>query len=782
MFIALRGERADGHQFIQQAWDRGVRVFVIEREFDFPSNKGFWAFKVKDSLSALQQLARAHRRQFKGQILAITGSYGKTIIKEWASTLMAAEFSVYRSPRSYNSQIGVALSLLGLRPEHDIGIIEAGISQKGEMEKLAEMIQPDWGLISNLGSAHDEGFIDRSEKLQEKLKLFRQADNLIYCSDDDFIAEGISKAKFKSDIKIHSWSNNDEKSSYFFKKSDSNLLLESKQGSTELLIPFQEIPFSQENFAHACTAALCLGMDIKKLGNQIPLLSLPDLRLQVSPGANHCQVINDTYNSDLDSLQIALGFASRWSKKNAEADSLCLVLGDLEQSGLSDEELEKTLQGLLEQNQVNRFIGIGKKLQKFNLPSGLNANFYNTTEELLRTWPKFESETVLFKASRHFGLERAAKRLSNSIHKTRLEIDLDAIEHNLKVYRSKISKECKLAVMVKALGYGSGDHQIAQLLEYNHVDYLGVAYIDEGVRLRQAGIGVPIWVMNPQQDPHSRWLMQENQLEPEVFDLAGLHFWSQVDLPLHIKVDSGMHRLGFTMEDIIELGSSPILRQCNIQSIFTHLAATDSSRDDAFSHRQLELFDAAYSHLSKAWLRAHPDAGRPIKHALNSSGIIRFPKNHYNMVRLGIGLYGYDPGSEIQEELQMASRWLTQVAQVKSLKAGASVGYGRATILETDKKIATINIGYADGFRRSLSEGRGEVAIHGKRCPVIGRVCMDMSMVDVSDLNEVKAGDQVEIFGNQISLLEYADSIASIPYEALTNVSGRVARVYSSQS
>jgi alanine racemase len=774
LFVALSGPSRDGHDFIAEAWQRGVRCFLASRQVPLPG-PAFWLLTA-DTLGGLQALARAHRNRFSYPVLALTGSNGKTIVKEWIHTLVQPDRFVVRSPRSYNSRIGVPLSVWGMRPWHELGLFEAGVSRPGEMEVLETILRPELGLFTCLGAAHDEGFPDREAKLEEKLNLFRHCRSILYCADQEEVAAAL-RSRYP-DRELISWSDQGKTADLQASWSGNRVhLLWRGQEPFSVPLPYDD-PFSRENLLHALLAALVLGIQASDLESRCAQLSLPELRLEVQAGQRGAVLVNDAYSSDLLSLPAALAFAARQGGPDRPRTA---VLSDIEESGLPPAERYARLSQWLLDSGYAQLLAVGPGIAQARLDPALRVRFFSDTEQLLHAAPglDLEGHLIFIKGARRFGLERLAATLSEKRHGTRLEINLEALAHNLAVFRDRLPRHTRLLVMVKALGYGSGDAEVARVLEFSRADYLGVAYPDEGVRLRQAGISLPVMVLH---STASDWLSMERYgLEPVLYDLDELE---QIrlrypGLTLHLKLDTGMHRLGLEAEQVEKLCSEPRrLQGLRLRSIFSHLAAAENPLHDDFTRTQLERFTLWSGRIADTWMQAHPGAPQPLRHVLNSAGMLRFPEACLDMVRLGIGLYGYDPTGPWQPYLRPVSRLLATVAQVRDLPAGESIGYGRAHVLDRPCRVATVTIGYADGFRRSLGEGRGELAFAGKRLPVLGKVCMDMIMVDASACPELSRGDTVEVFGADIPLEEYAERMGTIPYEALTGVSSRVKRLY----
>jgi alanine racemase len=786
-FIALKTERRDGHAYIETAYREGVRLFIVSRhinESPFP-DAGF--ILVKDTLAALQAIAAAHRRTFSIPVIGITGSNGKTIVKEWLYSALSEDRRVVRSPRSFNSQIGVPLSVWLMSKEDELAIFEAGISRPGEMDVLEHIIHPDIGIFTNIGAAHSEGFLSQRQKIAEKLHLFAHTPVIIYCRDYPEIHEAM--------LRLHTQTGDGIKRRLFAwsDKGDAELLTKSKKknGShtdisalyagrkISVRIPFTDAA-SVENSIHVWCALLLLGLDDASIAARLAHLQSVEMRLQTHRGINGCIIINDAYNSDITSLAISLDYLESQRQHSRHT----VILSDMLQMGKPDGELYEEVASMLARRDVSRFIGIGPALWRyktaFRNQKGIRSTFFRSTEAFLKSMHRltFEDEAILLKGARTFAFEQIDALLKEEVHQTVLSINLSALTHNLAVFRSRIGPGIKLMAMVKAFSYGSGSHEIATALQYAGVDYLSVAYMDEGVALRKAGIMLPIMVMSPEATAFDRMIAWK--LEPEIFNLRSLEAFARIaaalrvqSYPVHIKLDTGMHRLGFTNAETDELIAAlqqhPQLR---VASIFSHLAAAEDEAMDAFTEQQAALFTAASEKLIAAL------GYTPIRHLCNTAGILRHPHLHFDMVRLGLGLYGIDNSDMLNNELQQIGTLRTIIAQIKELPANEGVSYGHSDAASHRRRIATISIGYADGYPRALGHGRAHVLIHGKPAPLVGVVCMDMCMVDITDIPEAQEGDEVTVFGPELPLRQLAAWGDTIPYEIMTGISQRVKRVY----
>ncbi|UBM58304.1 bifunctional UDP-N-acetylmuramoyl-tripeptide:D-alanyl-D-alanine ligase/alanine racemase [Marinilongibacter aquaticus] len=789
LFIAIKGERHDGHRFIPELIEKGVTSFLVNNEWHAQhtfEDKNLKFYAVENTVKAFQDLVKKHRSKFKIPVVGITGSNGKTIVKEWLNTILSQKFSVIKSPRSYNSQIGVPLSVWPMQENHEIAIFEAGISKPAEMQALAEIIQPTIGIFTNIGSAHNEGFRSQKQKITEKLQLFRSAKTLIYSQDYQSMDQEIRiflKA-VNPKLELIGWSTKQKGAipvEVYLRDHFSEISIYWNSEEYTLRLPFID-EASIENGIHCFFAAY------EVLKGQMPekqILSFIQtgfdqlkpvaMRLELKDGINQCSLIDDSYNNDFGGLQMALNFMNQHHIHPKRS----IILSDVLQTGWPAAELYAKISHLLKGAHIEKVIGIGPEITAHaHLFDEIET--FATAEDFLESKPQhqFAHELILIKGAREFAFEKIVNAFQQKVHGTVLEVNLDAITHNLNYYRSLLKGRTKLMVMVKASAYGSGSREIASLMQYHRVDYLAVAYTDEGVELREAGIETPIMVLNTQTDSFKKLI--DHRLEPEIYSISMLrsllsfikHQALSSPLSVHLKLDTGMHRLGFEPKDFDELVDLlKTEKHIKVASLFSHLAASDDKTERAFTLQQIERFTAAAKTLKK---KLGID---PICHMLNSAGILNFPEAHFDMVRLGIGLYGIESSQNHQEELWNVASLKTTISQIKSIKAGDTIGYGRHGRAEEDMQIATIAIGYADGFNRHFGQGNGEVFIQGKRCKTIGNICMDMCMIDVSGLS-VSEGDLVEIFGNEIPIFDLAKKLNSIPYEVLTSVGGRVKRIF----
>ncbi|MCJ7448472.1 MAG: bifunctional UDP-N-acetylmuramoyl-tripeptide:D-alanyl-D-alanine ligase/alanine racemase [Bacteroidales bacterium] len=776
-FFAIRGKHHDGHKFIESLYKRGIRTFILEElPADVPNYSDAALIMTSGTIEALQLLSAYKRKKFKSPVIAITGSTGKTIVKEWLADILGLTTSVVRSPKSYNSQIGVPLSVWKLDEKYKLGIFEAGISFPGEMEKLQRIIDPDIGVITNIGDAHRENFRDDKTKAEEKLKLFVNASLIIYCSDQKLIKELIVKDLSFRTKEIIDWSYENKDASIFVRANSlpggrTGIEMVCKGIKNEFIIPFSDRA-SVENAITVASVCLAMNTDPEIIGKGLSNLVSVAMRMELKNGINNCQLIEDYYNSDPGSLGMAIEYL-----KSQNTRKSTLILSDFVQSGRDEKELYGEVATLIRKAGIDRFIGIGHALARNSYLFEKGANFYYSTEDFIRNFNtgEFKNEIILLKGARIFEFEEIGKLLELQIHQTVLEINLDAIAHNLNEFRRYLNPSTQIMVMVKAFAYGAGPAEIAALLEYHRVSYLGVAYADEGVELRNAGVTLPVMVMNP--DPSSSELMIKYNLEPEIYSFLSLERFSDVaskhglvHYPVHIKIDTGMHRLGFMPEDIEELATRiKAIESIKIVSVFSHLASSEDPVYDKFTHRQVEVFLKAVSQIRAA-------TGYPfLRHICNSSGIVRFPQYQFDMVRPGIGIYGAGDFGEL--DLKVAGRFKTRISQIKKIPAGEPVGYGCADVSDKERIVAILPVGYADGLNRKLGNRIGELLIKGIRVPIIGNVCMDMCMTDITGL-KTEVGDEAEIFGENIRIDEIATKCQTIPYEILTSIPGRVKRIF----
>jgi len=790
LFIAIKTKVRDGHAFVADAYEKGIRSFLVSQDIDVDSFKDANFIKVKDTLQGFQQVAEAYRKRFDIPVIGITGSNGKTIIKEWLYQLLSPDHNMVRSPKSFNSQLGVPISVWLLEPQHEVAVFEAGISQPGEMEQLERMIKPTIGIFTNVGEAHDEGFLNKRQKINEKLLLFRHTKQLVYCKDHHELNECISQFLHQArsygnemPLQLFTWSY----------KMDSDLRIlnvQSENGKTAIealykgdkiavTIPFTD-PASIENAIHCWCVMLLMNVGMDDIKQRMAQLHAVSMRLELKHGINGSTVINDTYNSDLTSLRIALDFLDQQHQHIQHT----VILSDIQQGMATDTDLYDEVAELLQQHNIRRFIGIGPALSKnkasFRKNKKLRSVFFKTTEDFLKKFHliTFEHEAILLKGARPFAFEKISILLEQEIHQSVLTVDLSALAHNIDVYRSYLEPRVKTMAIVKAYSYGHGSYEIANVLQYSGVDYLAVAYTDEGIALRKMGITMPIMVMSPDMGSFDRMIAWK--LEPEIYNMRSYNAFSAIarmldvkDYPVHIKLDTGMHRLGFMPEDVAELKvlliNNPHIK---VATIFSHLAASEDSMHDNYTHAQAELFRAMSEEIM-AML-----SYRPMRHICNSAGIVRHKDLHFDMVRLGIGLYGVDSSNAMNGQLKQIGTLKTMIAQIKTLTDGQTVGYSRKGEVKGTMRVATICIGYADGYHRSLGYGKAHVLVRGKAAKVMGVVAMDMCMVDVTDIPEAIEGDEAIVFSPELPIAQLAEWSGTISYEIMTSISQRVKRVY----
>ena len=777
LFFAISGDQHDGHTYIHEVSHSGIRQFIIEKAsaVSYLQEAECNVILVDNTVHALQKIVSHHRYRYSLPVIGITGSNGKTVVKEWLSSLLSGNNHVVKNPGSYNSQVGVPLSVWRINSSHDIAVFEAGISQPGEMQKLEPIIRPSFGIFTNIGTAHDSGFSDRNQKVEEKFRLFQNCPVIIYRSDYP-VLEDIIRNKVKKDQLLIDWSDK-KKASVEVKLNEGKLHVYFNKKKFLFNTSLTD-PASFENLVHCIIVLLHMGYEKPEIQEGMGLLSAVKMRMELKKGVKGCYLIDDTYNNDLDGLEMALDFMNRQRQK----PEAILIVSDILQSGLPEKTLYQELAMMARKHGVSRVIGIGPdiSLNKAFYPDG--SVFYRDTRTFLKEINRFNfhDQLILVKGARAFKMESIVKALTDKIHHTTLEINISNMVHNLNCYRKRLKPGTKVMAMVKAFGYGSGNYEIAHLLQFHKVDYLGVAYADEGIALRSNGISIPVMVMNPAPDSYDK--MAAYDLEPEVFSLGMLseldEFTRQNDIKIkiHLKLDTGMHRLGFELDELEQiLKILDANKNIEVAGIFSHLAAADESKHSAFTQLQISRFKTA-SDLIINRLNI-----QPVRHLLNSSGILNYPEEQFEMVRLGIGLYGYDPSGKISHELKPVSRLISVISQIRKVRAGETVGYGRKGKTTENTTIATIAIGYADGFSRRLGNGRGSVWINGHFRPTAGDVCMDMTMVDVTGI-EAKEGDEVEIFGLNQSVEAFAAASETIPYEIFTSVSERVKRVYMYES
>jgi alanine racemase len=776
LFFAIKTAKNDGHLYISELIKQKVKNFIVSENIERYKNLDANFYQVNDTVAAMQQIAAEHRKQFTYPVVSITGSNGKTIVKEWLSTILSKNLSVIKNPNSYNSQIGVPFSVWQMNENHNFGIFEAGISQKNEMQKLEAIIKPNIGILTNIGNAHSCFFDNDKEKLIEKLKLFKQATTLIYNNDNQLIKETLAAENYAHLQKI-SWG----------KSSDSCYrIVSQKQLQNATIIEFShisewlEIPFidaaSVENILHIAALLMYLGYSLTHISKQLRFLSPIDMRMEIKEAQNHSIIINDTYSLDINSLRIALDFLSTQTQFTKKA----LIISDFEQVNWGEKEYIE-LSEIFNNHNITKMVVVGTEMRKWHgyFPI-VEKYFYTTTNELLSHLHEINirDEAVLVKGARSFRFENVVQVLQLKTHQTILQIDLAALIHNFHFFKKTVCPETKIMAMVKAMSYGLGDAELINELCYHQVDYLAVAYTDEGINLRQRNITCPVIVLGAEATGYD--LMIRYHLEPEIFNLfylkeliAILNNYPEIEtFPIHIKVDTGMHRLGFDEEEIDEMlqwvNSCSKLR---IVSVFTHLAASEDIKEDDFTKSQIQKYNTVCKKIDTQISYPY------FKHVLNTAGIVRFPELQYDMVRLGLGLYGFSPLPEIQSQLQSVITLKSVITQLKKVKKGDTIGYNRTFTAKKDLQIAIVPVGYADGLPRELSNGKGTMRVHNKNCPIVGKICMDMTMIDVTGLRTA-IGDEVIIYDSENSLEKTGASIDKTSYELLTAISKRVPRIY----
>ena len=774
LFIAIAGEQHDGHKYIQELYEKGVRCFILSKDVDYQKYTEAGFIKVSNTISALQLLASFKRNNFDIPIIGITGSNGKTIVKDWLYHILSPSLKITRSPKSYNSQIGVPLSLWLLNSETELGIFEAGISQTKEMALLERIIKPSIGILTNIGTAHQVNFTSFEEKAAEKAILFRNCETIIYNADCEVSSSQLLKLIDKKHI---SWSENNKGQVHIRKiiKKDELCEISLETNNTDF---FFTIPFTDQGSIYNAITCFCsiLALDIEpevKILKRFESLPTIKMRLETIDAIHNSILINDSYNSDINSLEIALDYLNQ---KKANKKTF-LIMSDILQSSEKESDLYSFISKIIKAKEISKFIGIGEALcnNKHLFPK--DSNFYTNTDEFLNNivYSDYQETAILLKAARSFKFEKISNKLQSKAHETVIEIDLNQMKSNLLYFKSLLKPETKMMVMVKAFSYGSGYQEVASLLQHNRIDYLAVAFSDEGVELRNGGIETPIMVMNP--NSHSFKTMIEYNLEPEIYSISILQdLVTELsntiisEFPIHIKLDTGMHRLGLTETEIDEfcaiINSSTKIK---ILSVFSHLAGSDNQDFDNFSKEQANVYLNMYDKICKLTKSA------PKRHLLNSSGMIRFPQYHFDMVRLGIGLYGLMP--DLADNLIPVSKFKSIISQIHYVKKGDSVSYNQSGKVNKDSIIATIPVGYADGLDRRLGNGNWQFIINSKIAKTIGDICMDMCMIDITNI-VANEGDEVIIFDINNSIHKMAKALNTIPYEIVTRISQRVKRIY----
>lgn len=769
LFFCLKGQNNDAHIFIESLIEKGVQHFVVEYIPENVTGKAHFCV-VENTTNSLQNLAKAYKNQFQIETIGITGSNGKTIVKEWLNFLLSPDFSVVRSPKSFNSQVGVPLSIFGINENHTLGIFEAGISLKGEMQKLAEIIQPNIGIFTHLGNAHQEGFTTVEEKIIEKCQLFTNAE-IVILEKNDWIEKHFTTPTF-------TWSFEDPKANLFVLSKVKNNLkttleIQFEDETFKVSLPFTD-DISIENAITCISTLLYLKTDISVIKERVSKLYNIEIRLQAKKGINNCLLIDDSFSSDYQSLKIALDFLEQQKLHQKKT----IILSDIFQSGLNVKELYSNVIKLLQQNNITQIITIGETIGNYFQDIPHVISFANTNAFLQQfNTESFNNETILIKGARSFNFDEIVVLLEEKVHETVLEINLDALTSNYNFYKQKLENSTKIMVMVKAFGYGNGGYEIAKQLAHLKVDYLGVAFADEGIALRKAGITTPIMVLNPEISSYKSMIAYH--LEPEMYNISGLTSFIELAkeknsnaYPIHLKIDTGMHRLGFEKENVSELIS--LLQHNNfvkVTSIFSHLATSDDLNFKDFTLQQINLFESISNQIATT-LNI-----QPIRHILNTSGIFNYSEYQFEMVRLGIGIYGVGNSEDEQNSLENVSTLKSIISQIRTVEPNESIGYSRKFMVKKEMRIATIPIGYADGIRRAWGNEKGFVTINNQEAVILGNVCMDMLMVDVTNIN-CNERDEVIIFGENPHVTEIAKVCNTIPYEILTSISQRVKRIF----
>lgn len=761
IFIALAGNIVDGHHYVKAAYDLGVRVFLIDKKTELPSDS--ITILVNNTLDSLQKWASLHRRKFDIPVVAITGSNGKTITKEWLSQILSKHYKVVKSPKSYNSQIGVPLSVLLMNETDEVAVFEVGISQPNEMINLEKIIKPTICILTNIGDAHSSGFEGEGRnnlerKLKEKSILFKDCKNLIY-----YIGDSVTSLVESTLKNVVSEDKHYPYSYKIFNEGEMEFIFLGR--STCLELPFLD-EASIQNILASLSAATLLGIDVSTIQKDILQLDRIDMRMETKDGKYNSVLINDAYNSDLQSLNNAVQYLIQ-----IKANKPIIILSDLE-GNQSDDLLYPKVAEILKGMDIS-LITVGEASKVLEQLVDTHVEHFSDTDQVNISQDKMERSTILFKGARKYKFEKLFSKFSAQSHSAYLEVDLSAMEHNLSVYASIIPADTKIMTVIKASAYGSGAKELAKHLQHRQVAYMAVAYVDEGIQLREDGIQTPILVLNPDLDQLDE--MVTHQLEPEVYDIGQLEYiTTHTDsiIPIHLKLDTGMHRLGFTSSDLEDLSNVLSTSKIRVASVFSHLAASDDDLHNDYTRKQIALFNEMCTYVISIL------GYEPIKHIANTAATSRFPDAHYGMVRLGLGLYGIEGHAKTAEQLERVHTLKAKIIQIKSLVKGETVGYNRTHTLERDSRIAIINIGYADGLMRSSGNGKHKVYLHGKYIPIIGNVCMDLTIIDITDVSAVKVGDDVEIFGKKVDITTLAKLNNTIPYELLAGISTRVKKVY----
>lgn len=775
LFFAIETEKNDGHFYIPELYRLGVRNFVITKVMESYSECVAANFLfVDDSVYALQQLAMKHRQCFHIPVIGITGSNGKTIVKEWLTSILEDKYCVVKSPDSYNSRLGVPLSVWKMSSQHDVAVFEAGISRPNEMRALADIIDPTIGILTNIGTAHAQFFPSNNRKIIEKLKLFQNAETLIYHNDNEELVMMLQLPEYAHLVKI-SWGDRNSTYPVEMRPADKGGTIITLDGF-DFTVPFIDSA-SLENVTHVIVTLLVLGFLPEEIDKRLGRLTHISMRLEIMEGKNHSVIVNDTYSLDINSLSAALNFLDTQTQMTKKT----LILSDFEQVGVMKEEDFRKLNAQMKRHQISRLIAVGGTFEEHKGVFDLEEqHFFHNTEDLLAHLPKLpiSYEIILVKGARNFHFEQVVNALQHKTHLTIMQVSLPALAYNLNLHRNRLRPDTKMVAMVKASSYGLGDVELVNTLVDQRVDYLAVAYTDEGVRLRKRRIETPIIVLGA--EAHSFEVMVNHRLEPEIFNFYYLQQLEEVlarhpeinEFNIHVKVDTGMHRLGFDLPDLPRLIDTVKRNpKLHIASVFSHLAAAEDPAEDAFTRKQISLFGRMTDQLCAAF------DYKILRHLLNSAGIVRFPEAQFDMVRLGIQLYGCSEIPELATELHNVVTLKTVITQIKQIPAGETIGYNRSWRLQHDTQVAIIPIGYADGYPRELCNGKGTVLVQGQKVPVIGKICMDMCMLDVTGLR-LHEGDEVIVYGEGNTVSEMAEAAKLISYELMTRISRRVPRVY----
>jgi alanine racemase len=777
LFIALEGPNHDGHRFIEGLYKRGVRGFMVSKDYLIPDDiKDAGFVFVEDTLRSFQKIAAFHRDSFTGKVIGITGSNGKTIVKEWLGQVLGNYATVSRSPKSFNSQVGVPLSVLMMDADQEYHILEAGISRPEEMRFLEEIIKPDIGILTNIGDAHQENFKSLTDKVNEKLLLFKDSKAIVFNGDDELVRNSISSSFHGSGKEFLTWSFSREAdlriTDYHVTGAATILKADYRGKQLEVAVPFTD-QASIQNIMHIWLTCCYLDIPEDIIMNSLGDLESVAMRLEQKEGIGGCALINDYYNADLHSLSIAIDLLINQLPQKKKS----IIISELLQTGLGTEELIDQLNALIHDKDLYRIIGIGELFTGYREKFEFKLQSFADTDSFLDKFDfsSFRDEAILLKGARKYKFERISRRLEKRVHNTYVEVSMGNLLHNLDYFRSRVSRGTRIMAMVKAASYGSGTHEIGKFLAHHRIDYLGVAFADEGVLLRESGIDVPVMVMNP--GLNSFDILIENRLEPEIFSIQTLNGFLQAargagvrNYPVHIKIDTGMHRLGFQPDEINELLSTINSQSTiKIESVFSHLSSADDPASDNFTIRQADIFSKVCNEIKSS---VNYDF---LRHLVNTSGIIRFPEYHFEMVRLGIGLYGID--TSWQADLKPVVSLKSVITQVHSLSKNEPVGYGNSGKMSADGRIAVIPAGYADGIDTRLGNGKGRFIVNGSTVPTVGRICMDMCMLDISTV-EAAVGDEVIIIGKGAELHDMASELNTIPYEILTRIPQRVKRIF----